>query len=58
MRIVLTILILLTSACSNIKKNQEFDSFLEINGNQIHYKTFGKGQEIILVHGGYLDMDM
>jgi pimeloyl-ACP methyl ester carboxylesterase len=57
MKYILPILVILFQSCSSPKIEQE-ESYLEIAGNKIHVKTIGKGQPIILAHGGYLDLEM
>lgn len=58
MRVILTILVLIVASCSAQKNHQEKDTFLNFGDAQIHYKISGKGQEMIMVHGGYLDLNM
>lgn len=58
MRIIATILFLVMVSCSAQKNKKQGDSYLEVGDAQIHYKVSGKGQEMIMVHGGYLDLDM
>lgn len=53
----ISILLLLTS-CNSKNHVESVDYYLEINGNKIHYKISGKGKELIMVHGGYLDLNM
>lgn len=45
-------------ACSDSKKTEDVNSFKNIGGNKIHFKIEGEGKEIVMVHGGYLDLDM
>lgn len=58
MKTFIPIFILIFVTCSSCNKEQEIESILDIRGNEIHYKSIGKGQEMFLVHGGYLDLEM
>ena len=55
MKFIIPILLLGLLSCSN---PLETENFLNYNGNQIHYKTIGKGQELFFLHGGFLDLSM
>lgn len=58
MKLITISIFLIFISCGETKNNKEIDSYLEISGNKVHYKINGEGKELIMVHGGYLDLDM
>lgn len=58
MKVSFILILLLFTSCSDKNHVERVDSYLEINGNKIHYKINGIGKELIMVHGGYLDLNM
>jgi pimeloyl-ACP methyl ester carboxylesterase len=56
---ILFLFILLSSiSCNFSNEIQEIEGFLEVKKNLIHYKVAGNGEAILLIHGGYLNLEM
>ena len=57
MKILEFFMLVILISCETAEDNA-LEGFKDIRGNKIHYKTEGKGQELLFVHGGYLNLDM
>ncbi len=53
--IVFILSIILLVSCNENTKTEE--GFLPIKGSNIHYKITGEGEPILLLHGGFLNLD-
>jgi pimeloyl-ACP methyl ester carboxylesterase len=57
-RIVLSVLALcvLLSACAVVRaQSKPASGFAEVNGTKLFYETAGRGQAVVLIHGGLVD---
>lgn len=53
----LLLLSMLILGCSDYSSS-EYEGYIEVQDSKIHYKVSGIGKPILLIHGGYLNMDM
>lgn len=49
---------LLLTACRTTDTDRSREGFFDIDGHRIHYRIDGSGPDLVMLHGGYLDLTM